>query len=133
MGGPSILEHADLLLKLLGVLCAALLALLSLQWRQLLKRIDDQEHSLLMKIAEHSTARQSMDTNLTQTRETVVRIAERLDGYVRAHDLLIADFRAQVNKSDTLHMAILSRLGKLQTGRTPSPDESFDNSSGDTK
>jgi hypothetical protein len=106
----SLAEHVDVLIKLLAATFALLLSLLYFEYRQLVKRID-----------QSSTEQEALGGVVRATREEVIRMSERLAEHIRHQDALVADFRTRFEKSDTLHMQILTRLGKMMTGRTPSP------------
>jgi len=112
---------SDLLMKLLAFTLSALLALLLFQYRQLVTKIEKSETQLMSKLSEYSQQRQRVTDDVQETREQVIRMVERLESYIRMQDTLMVDFRSRFDKSDTLHMQILTRLGKVLVGRTPSP------------
>ena len=115
------LIDSALLLKLLGATISALVGLILLQWRQLVGKIDKSEAQLSSRMAEFSNQRQRTTDDVRETREQVIRISERLEAHAKNQDKLMEDFKERFEKSDTLHLQILTRLGRLILGKTPSP------------
>lgn len=101
----SLAEHLDVILLLLGVTLSALGGVAIYGYKQ-----------LVCKIEMVGSERRLTANETRETREQLIRLSERLEGYIRTQDRLVADFKSNWTRSDTLHMQILLRLGKLLNG-----------------
>jgi hypothetical protein len=117
----SLMEHFDIVLKLFGLSLVALMSLLLVQYRQLRTEIQSGDTMLLGRIIGGDVERRETLKEMREVRELVIRFSERLDQHIAAGDVQMADFRNRFERSDTLHIQILTRLGKILNGKTSSP------------
>jgi hypothetical protein len=111
----SLAEHLDVILAILGVCFSLLGGVLLYAYKQLVSKIE------LVGTERRGTAQEARDT-----KEQLIRLSERLEGYIRVQDRLVQDFQTKWERSDTLHMQILMRLGKLlNNGKPGSPLDSL--------
>jgi hypothetical protein len=109
----SLAEHFDVVVTILGASLTLIGALVTYMYRQ-----------LVCKIEMVSSDRRLTAQEARETKEQLIRLSERLEGYVRTQDRLVTDFSQRMERSDTLHMQLLARMGRLLNGRAGSPIDS---------